>query len=323
MNTANISRSYRQAMILLHGQPFAGYRIGHPINLSQQAKTYEASIPPVVCDKGRIVTALTRPTVIIKTATADAPEGQRLAWEAQHQKDINHPDFPKHIADGIDAETELFYLAMEKLEGKCLVQRLREGKLGLLESISILIDLCAPLSALHQAGLIHRDLKPGNIFLSDTGTKLLDLGLVFDIREQSGACGVFRSGGLVGTPEYCAPEQVQLPRLQLDQRTDIYSLGLVAYEMITGHIPIKGGNDQETAALQVTQALPAISIIFFMSRFRTGGPGNAKPILNKINGMIAKATNKDMGERFQDVESLESALFGIRTLAQRIESNPK
>jgi len=214
-------------------------KIGPDIAQASQSVVYEVNIAD-----GRTAKTSSKP-LIMKTAPTRDDSALRLRKEAAVLKMDIHPAFPEYITEGEDKESGLFYLVMEKLEGSLLYNKLRSSPFGLLDAIDTLIKLGAPLSALHQAGLIHRDLKPGNIFITAAGPRPFDLGLVFDIESQQDAVGRLRSGTVVGTPGYLAPEQILSSRL--DQRTDIYSLGLIAYEMIAGYNPMVRGDKHETS----------------------------------------------------------------------------
>ena len=135
------------------------------------------------------------------------------------------------------------YLVMEYVDGELLRERLRgEGRLPIATAIELGIKIADALVYLHGQGVVHRDLKPENIMLTaDGGVKLMDFGIAFDATQ-----GDLTWSGLspsVGTPEYMAPEQVRARHG--DERTDLYSLGVILYEMLTGKVPWSGDSAQQ------------------------------------------------------------------------------
>ena len=177
----------------------------------------------------------------VKTADADTSEGrQRLMREARAAAALNHP----HIAtvhDVLDIDGQVI-VVMEYVEGDTLAARMQRGPMSVTEVIEISWQLADALAAAHAQGVIHRDLKPSNVVLSPDGrAKVLDFGIARLVPAGAdmsasvpGTIGV----GLVGTPGYAAPEQY-LSR-NVDGRADLYALGVMIYEMITGRRPFPG-----------------------------------------------------------------------------------
>ena len=202
----------------------------------------------------------------------DLQEGEAIARferEARAAASIRHPnvvdvtDFGKS-ADGV------FFLVMEYVEGETLYHLLRrEGTVNPQRAATIMSQVVAGVEAAHDEGILHRDLKPANIFLmqqkrktggEDGFVKVGDFGLAkivnADRSEVTSASGP-ASRGIIGTPEYMAPEQMQ-PGEQLDARADIYALGTIAYHMLGGRPPFTG-NITQLIAQKLTQAPPALS----------------------------------------------------------------
>ncbi|HJU43306.1 MAG TPA: tetratricopeptide repeat protein [Vicinamibacterales bacterium] len=187
----------------------------------------------------------------VKSAEADTTEGrQRLMREARAAAALNHP----HIAtvhDVLDVEGKVI-VVFEYVEGESLAQRLHRGPLPINETVEIAWQLADALAAAHAQGVIHRDLKPGNVVLGPDGrAKVLDFGIARLVPAGAdmsasvpGTIGV----GLVGTPGYAAPEQY-LSR-NVDGRADLYALGVIIYEMIVGRRPFPG-NDALAIATSV------------------------------------------------------------------------
>jgi serine/threonine-protein kinase len=181
--------------------------------------------------------------VIRTELLADLQALGRFRREARAASRVVHP----HVAQIHDfgySEEGVPYLVMEYVEGPALADLLcRSGRLPLKRALDVLLQIAEALAAAHGAEVIHRDLKPENIVLA-TGqarpdhVKILDFGLA-KILDSDGSSGLSTQGILFGTPEYMSPEQAQGG--VLDHRTDLYSLGIVGFEMVTGTVPFAGG----------------------------------------------------------------------------------
>ena len=168
----------------------------------------------------------------------DNPEySERFEREASAMAKLSHPHIVSIYESGkVD---DLHYLVMERMEGGTLADELRsKKKLPLRRAMSVLGQICDALDYVHTLGVIHRDVKPGNILLDRKGNvKLSDFGLVKGmLYEEFAEEALTRTGLAVGTPQYMAPEQLEWPA-QANHRADIYSVGAVLYEMMTGEIP--------------------------------------------------------------------------------------
>jgi serine/threonine protein kinase/tetratricopeptide (TPR) repeat protein len=180
-------------------------------------------------------------TVAVKTMSSlatDASARKRFWREARAAASVNHPNVCQIYEIG-EQDGGLF-IAMELLEGEVLSGRLRQGPLSVSETIPIGLGMLAALSALHTRGIVHRDLKPSNVFLTPHGVKLLDFGLARPELQQSlnPEGEMTRSGMLVGTPRYMAPEQVTGD--PVDARSDLFAAGAILFEMLAGR-PAFGG----------------------------------------------------------------------------------
>ena len=233
-------------MALTYGTKLGPYEIQSPLGAGGMGEVYRAKD-----------TRLDR-TVAIKILpqhlSSNPDLGQRFAREARAISSLNHPRictlYDVGHQDGID------FLVMEYLEGETLAQRLRKGRLPLKEALKIGIDVCEALEKAHLAGIIHRDLKPGNIMLTANGAKLMDFGLAKAAAATSSAASapllsaaqtlseasplspLTTAGTVVGTIQYMAPEQIQ--GKEADARSDLFALGAVLYEMVTGLKPFEG-----------------------------------------------------------------------------------
>ncbi|MFN7696853.1 MAG: protein kinase domain-containing protein, partial [Deltaproteobacteria bacterium] len=190
--------------------------------------------------------------VAIKTLTvAGTSELWRFEREARILRALSHPGVVRHVSDGV-SDAGAPWLAMEWVEGEDLRNRLRRGPLELDEAIALGIELCESLTALHDAGVIHRDLKPGNVRLVEGGTrrsKLLDFGLVHGFEgedEPRTAAGL-----VLGTPGYISPERARGD--SFDARSDLFSLGAVLYACVSGVPPFRGATAVATLAKVVLE----------------------------------------------------------------------
>jgi serine/threonine-protein kinase len=174
------------------------------------------------------------------TIEGEALGAKAFLREARVVQLIDHPSMPDVFATGIDEGRP--YLVMERLKGETLAQVLPRGVLDRRQAIDLLIDVCDVLAVAHEAGVVHRDLKPDNVFVVEQGTaggpriKLLDWGFAYLLDEED----PFR-GMIAGTLSHVAPEQVLGG--QITAATDVYSLGVVTYRVLLGQSPFSGTSD--------------------------------------------------------------------------------
>lgn len=190
------------------------------------------------------------------------------------------------------------YLVMELLHGESLSKRLTRGSLSNEETIQCLVQACAALADAHSQGIVHRDLKPDNLFLSETSNggvelKVLDFGIAKSL-VPSGRRQLTMAGGGVGSPSYMAPEQMR-SRPDLDQRADIWALGAVAYELLSGAPAFDGESITEICAKVLTEDPRPLRAL----------RGDVWPELEAIVGMCLE---RDREQRFADVQQLSEAL---------------
>ncbi len=182
----------------------------------------------------------------------------RFRREARAMSHLTHPNTVKVFLYG-DLEDGSLYIVMEYLEGRNLNQMVRkEGPLPVERAIPVLIQVCGALQEAHLQGIIHRDLKPENIFLSTNGglrdyPKVLDFGLakVTERELRPGSIMLTQEGMVFGTPEFMSPEQAQ--GKPLDARSDIYSLAVILYEVLTGKLPFDARTPMEYIQMHVTR----------------------------------------------------------------------
>jgi serine/threonine protein kinase len=180
----------------------------------------------------------------------------RFRREARAMSHLSHPNTARVFMYG-QLEDGACYIVMEYLEGKNLAQVTRaEGMLQPARAVNIMVQVCGALEEAHRQGMVHRDLKPENIFLTTQGgiadyPKVLDFGLakVTQREMRPGSLILTQEGMVFGTPEFMSPEQAR--GQQLDARSDIYSLGCILYEMLTGKLPFDASQPMDYLALQI------------------------------------------------------------------------
>src|SRR6195256_3608320 len=228
---------------------------------------------------------------ILPTHLADRSElRERFEREARTVASLNHP----HICTLFDIgqQDEIDYLVMEYLEGETLAQRLLKGALPLEQVLQYAIEISDALDKAHRKGVTHRDLKPGNIMLTKTGTKLLDFGLA-KLKQEVAPANVQLSqlptasdpltaeGSIVGTLQYMAPEQLE--GKEVDARTDIFAFGAVVYEMATGKRAFEGKSQASLIAAILERDPPPMSSL----------QPTTPPALNRVvNKCLAKEPEK-------------------------------
>jgi serine/threonine-protein kinase len=244
---------------------------------------------------------LKRPCAVklIRSADASDPRVQeRFEREVRLTAGLSHPNTVE-VYDYGRAEDGTYYYVMEYLQGLSLAELVeRHGPLPPERAVYLLRQVCGALSEAHLAGLIHRDLKPSNIFAARRGgmddvAKLLDFGLVRPAATHH-AAHLSTEGQILGTPQFMSPEQATSGG-ELDERSDIYSLGAVAYFLVTGRPPFEGDD--------------GISVLIAHARDPVLPPSRIRPgIPTDLEHVILRCLAKASADRFADAESLERAL---------------
>ncbi|HEY3352896.1 MAG TPA: protein kinase [Polyangia bacterium] len=232
---------------------------------------------------------------------ADPKMRMRLFREVQAASRVRHPNIVE-IWDFGEHEQLGSFLVMEFVEGTSLARRIvDDAPLALPLVCRIGVQLCAALAATHARGLIHRDLKPANVILTPAGVaKVLDFGLVKPFRADAGEdfAAVTTEGVVFGTPQYLSPEQVL--DLPLDPRADIYSLGVVLYEMLVGRLPFTGHTIMEVIEGHRGRPVPMPSVVDPTLKL----PAEAELIL-------LRALAKEPKDRYPSMLAFRDALCGL------------
>jgi serine/threonine protein kinase len=239
--------------------------------------------------------------------TADVDRVRRFEREAQAASALNHPNIL--TIHEIGREGDLYFMATELVEGQTLRQRITGGRMKLEEALEVALQVAAALSAAHAAGIVHRDIKPENIMLRPDGyVKVLDFGLA-KLTEQTSASQLTDSdaptrlpletepGAIMGTLSYMSPEQTRGQKV--DARTDIWSLGVVLYEMTTGQLPFSGPTASDII----------VSILDRKPVSLTKHLGRVPP---ELESMVARALVKDREERYYAIQDLGLELKGLK-----------
>ena len=287
-------------MPLSSGSRLGPYEIVAPIGAGGMGEVYRAR-------DTRLERAVA--VKILPSHLSVSPEAkQRLEREARAISSLNHPNICTLYDVGHQDGTD--YLVMEYLEGETLAVRLMKGPLAPDQVLKYGIEICEGLEAAHRRGVVHRDLKPGNIMLTKLGAKLMDFGLAkalpiekppsegltATLMSPEGSQPLTARGTVVGTFQYMAPEQVE--GKEADARSDVFALGAVLYEMATGKKAFTGKNQASIVAAILASEPQAISAVRPMS----------PPALDRV---VKICLTKDPDERWQTAHDVKLQLQWI------------
>jgi serine/threonine protein kinase/DNA-binding LacI/PurR family transcriptional regulator len=275
------------------GRRVGEFTIQEPIGRGGMAEVYRAYQPSVNRDVALKIIALDQ-------SSHDDEFRRRFAQEAEVIAKLEHIHILPIYGYGI--ETDIAYLAMRLLRGGSLSDLLREGPIPMPQAVELFTQIARGLAYAHSKGVIHRDLKPSNILMDDSGNAYLtDFGLA---KIVGGEVDLTKSGNIVGTPAYMSPEQLRGERL--DHRSDIYSLGVVLYHMLTGSPPFD-------ATLS-----DVVSVIYKHLEKPPPAPSSINPqIPPEVEAVILKALSKDREQRFENAGEMANELkkaVGLSTL---------
>ena len=272
------------------GTKFGTYTIEKPIGVGGMGEVYLAHDAKL----NRKVALKILPAEFV----ADAERIKRFEREARTISAINHP----YIVTIYDVGTAngINYIATEFVEGETVRDLINRG-VDFKQTLSVISQTCDALAAAHKAGIVHRDIKPENIMLrSDGFVKVLDFGLAKLVEQkefQQGVSNYTMKGVIIGTPAYMSPEQVSGDRV--DQRTDLWSVSVVLYEMLTGKNPFKGETRQETFQKILSEKPPPVS-------------ESAENFPVELDAILSKALEKDADVSYQTASDLRADLKRIR-----------
>jgi serine/threonine-protein kinase len=241
---------------------------------------------------------------MIKEGARDLQANARLAREARAAAAIRHPNVCG-LSDAGYLEDGRPYLVMERLHGETLTRCLRRfGRLTPQDAIDIALQLLSALDATHEIGVVHRDVKPDNVFLvprRGTGplVKLLDFGMcrrrAQTLRDD---VTLTRAGQVVGTPEYMSPEQVSGKR-EFDARVDLYAVGVILYEVLSGRRAFPGKDARAVVASVLVRSLPPLRSL------RPDVPAD-------LDRIIARAMERDAADRYSSASEFQKDLLAAK-----------
>ena len=235
---------------------------------------------------------------VLRPDLAAALGTQRFLREIEIAAQLTHPNIlPLH--DSGEADGFLYYV-MPLVEGDSLRDRLaREGRLPLGDAVRLLRDVVDALDYAHQHGVVHRDIKPDNVMLAGRHALVTDFGVAKAVGEAAGGTQLTTVGVSIGTPPYMSPEQA-LADPAMDHRTDLYSAGVLAYEMLTGRPPFSGPTAQSVLMAHVSQAVPPLSTA------RQDAP-------SRLIGLVNRCLEKRPEDRWQSAKELLGELEALVT----------
>lgn len=270
---------------LATGSTFAGrYQIIEELGRGGMGRVYKVFDAEI---GAKIALKLIKPEV-----AADPGTIERFRNELKTARDISH----KHICRMYDLGREggLYYITMEYVPGEDLKSMIRmSGQLGVGTAVTVARQLCEGLAEAHRRGIVHRDLKPSNIMIDREGSvRIMDFGIARSIKTK----GLTGSGVIIGTPEYMSPEQVE--GRDVDPRSDLYSLGIILFEMLTGRVPFEGETPFAVGIKQKSEA--------------PEDPRRLNPhIPDDLARLILKSLEKPREKRFQTADELRAELEKI------------
>jgi eukaryotic-like serine/threonine-protein kinase len=298
-------------MALTSGTKLGPYEIQSPLGAGGMGEVYRARDPRL------------ERTVAIKVLNAQLVASSelraRFEREAKIISQLQHPHIC--VLHDVGNEGPIDYLVMEFLQGESLADRLRKGPLAAEQVLTIAIEIADALEKAHRAGVVHRDLKPGNVMLTKSGAKLLDFGLakpfgatvasgkgsgnspsIFaaamtqNVPAPSPASPLSGAGAVIGTVQYMSPEQIQ--GVEADARSDIFSFGVMLFEMVTGKRTFEGKTQASIVGQILAVDPPSVSIL------RPQTPSG-------LDRVIRLCLDKDPDERIQTAHDLKLQLQGI------------
>lgn len=249
--------------------------------------------------------------VLHKKFARDSTVASRFLREAEVVSELTHPNIVTLVDYGTDRENGLVYLVMEMVDGLDLTSLLQEYRCGPSLGIEILDQLCAALTEPHREEIIHRDLKPDNVMVQtvtdgSVQTKILDFGIARVVRAQT---RLTQTDTPCGTPSYMSPEQVR--SREIDERTDLYALGVIMFELLTGRRPFSGGTGFEVMLGHIQRDPPRIRDL-------------NSAVSEDFAALVADLLEKKREDRPEDVNAVRRRIERLRETGEyeRIRIDP-
>jgi serine/threonine-protein kinase len=289
-------------MVLSPGTKLGRYEIRSKIGAGGMGEVYLAQDTEL----GRTVALKVLPAEV----AADQQRMNRFVQEAKAASALNHPNILTIYEIGLADATR--FIATEFIDGETLRQHMAAAQINLNETLEIGIQIASALAVAHEAGITHRDIKPENIMLRrrDSIVKVLDFGLAkltapesSEVDIEAATKTLFKTdpGTVVGTVVYMSPEQAR--GIPVDARTDIFSLGVVLYEMVAGCLPFAGSTSSEVLAAILSEKVPQP-----LARYSRDAPA-------ELERVVSKALRKNRDERYQTIKDM---LLDLQSLKQEL-----
>jgi eukaryotic-like serine/threonine-protein kinase len=227
--------------------------------------------------------------------SSDSDQLERFRREARAVAQLNHPHIVGVIDAGEDAGTP--YIVFEYVEGETLKDRIRRlGRLPVPEAVAYAIEVARALGAAHERQIVHRDVKPQNVLIDEEGTaKVTDFGIARTMTEE----GLTADGRVLGTTDYVSPEQAL--GHEVGPQSDLYSLGIVLFEMLTGDVPFSGENQVAVAMKHVREELPDVQL-------------RRPEVSSALAAVLDRATAKELDQRYSDDSELIADLEDVLSI---------
>jgi len=270
---------------LTTGSTFAGrYQIIEELGKGGMSKVYKVMDTKI---KEKIALKLLKPEI-----ASDKKTIERFSNELKFSRKIRHENVCQMY--DLNEEQGTHYITMEYVHGEDLKRLVRKmGQMSAGQAISLAKQVCEGLAEAHKLGVVHRDLKPQNIMVDEEGkARIMDFGIARSLKGK----GMTGAGVMIGTPEYMSPEQVE--GKDVDQRSDIYSLGVILYEMVTGRVPFEG-DTPFTIGIKQKSEIP-----------KEPGELNSQ-VPSDLSKVIMKCLEKDKDKRYQSAGEVRSELTAI------------
>ena len=257
-------------------------------------KIGEGGMAIVYKGKDRLLNRYVAIKILRPEYTKDEEFIESFKRESQASARLSHPNIVG-VYD-VGKEGNIHFIVMELIEGKVLSEVIKEkGRIEYKEAISIIRQVASALSLAHKNQIIHRDIKPHNILITNTGVaKLADFGIA---KAVSAATIVGGNNKIMGSVHYFSPEQAR--GSYVDERSDIYSLGIVLYEMLTGKVPFDGDNPVSIALMHINDPMPSVT------KEVPGIPPQLEKIVNKATEKYQSKRYKDVDDMIRDLDDIE------------------
>jgi len=271
---------------------------------------------------------------VLKAGMDTAEVIARFEGERQALAMMDHPNIAKVLDAGVTREGRPFF-AMEYVPGRPITEYCDAARMPTRERLRLMVETCRAVQHAHQRGIIHRDLKPSNILVSEVDgkpvPKVIDFGIAKAMTQQLSAATVYtQAGRMMGTPEYMSPEQTGMGGLDIDTRTDVYSLGVVLYELITGVLPFESADLRSAGYIDIQRIIREVDPMVpsaRLSRIGSGTPtlvgesGDASPdrlarvrgtdfsslrrmVRGELDWITMKALEKERTRRYESASAL-------------------